>query len=392
MSCSVLMTSLSSADADAGPSVLPGSRILVAGSSTSDVCGVRDHAEILSASLAKAGVGVETVWEESGDSLPVWHLARVIVERCRRVQPDAVLLEYSVFAFSWRGIPVVVPLLAWALRRVGVPVILFAHEFAYPWRRRGWRGWLHAVSQRVALAPLVATADALIVTTDNRVEWMQSRWWLPGRPVICAPVFSNISVSSSASSVEEIPGRVGIFSFGAECLEDTLVTAAIARVTRVVPDAHLLLIGAPGPDSAAGRRWKQVADEAGCPVMFTGAVEEDEVSTQLSTCPVMLFPDPAGPSSRKTSLAAALAHGRAVIALDGPERWKEFLGADAVVMVEPSPERLAASLGHLLTDPAERSRIGGNARAFAEQHQSPARAAEQVLMLTQRVVDAGSAP
>lgn len=46
------------------------------------------------------------------------------------------ILHNSVFAHSWRGIPASVPILSLILRRLGVPGILFAHQFAYSWNQR----------------------------------------------------------------------------------------------------------------------------------------------------------------------------------------------------------------------------------------------------------------
>lgn len=348
------------------PNISPSIRILVAGISTTANCGVRDHARILSETLERNGAQVTTSWlEQFTGPFGVAKLARELWRQRKLKQHETLIVHYSVFAYARRGIPIGVPFLALTLRCLGTPVVLFAHEFAYPWGRRGWRGAIQATTQRAALLPLIGTCDAIVVTTEDRLRWLETRWWLPRRAVVCAPVFSNIRPNPSLALPQEVPGRIGVFSFGAEGLDAKLVTAAVAEVARERPNAHLVLIGAPGPQSAPGQRWRQAAADAKCPLTFTGMASEAETSERLSTCQLIIFPDPAGPSSRKTSLAAALTHARAVIALNGPQSWSELVAAGAIVIVEPRLQPLAAALADLLADDVTRSAIARRALAFA---------------------------
>lgn len=345
-----------------------GLRLVVAGVSQAPVCGVRDHAIRLAAGLQRAGACVSIVWtEDTGGQRP--SLARWMADlarRCREHEADAVLLHYSVFAFSWHGVPIGVPLLAVRLRRLGVQVVLFAHEYAYPWGQRGWRGAVHAVTQRAVLVPLVAVCGAAVVTTPGRQRWLSTRLWLPRRSVGFAPVFSNISPTPGAPSIRPVQGRIGLFSFGAEGLALDVVVDAVAEVSRRCPQAHLVLIGAPGPGSPAAERWRRAASHVGCPLVFTGIAEETEVSRELAACSVIVFPDPWGPSSRKTSLAAALAHGKAVVALDGPHTWRDLVSAGAVSVVAPQPRALAGELCRFLLDPDASAEAGERAHDFHE--------------------------
>lgn len=367
---------------------VPSLQVVVAGISSTKVCGVRDHARILTSALEDRGVKVTSLWVEAPSGASgVTELVRSLRRQTRAEQPDAVLLHYSVFAYAWRGLPLGVPLLAMMLRRLNVRSVLFAHEFAYPWGRRGWRGAVHAATQRAALAPLVAASSAVVVTTRERVLWLRTRWWLPQRPMACAPVFSNISPHPSSRSIAPVPGRVGLFSFGAEGLAVEIVTGAVAEVAKRSPRTHLVLIGAPGPDSPAGEHWRMAAQVVGCPLAFTGVGEEAAVSRELAACQLVVFADPAGPSSRKTSLAAALVHGRAVVALDGPQRSEEFVDARSVVVVEPSVEALAAELTRLLADDVARLDLGARALKFAHRRVSASQTAAIVISVVE-----GSAP
>lgn len=353
--------------------------ILVAGVSDGSFCGVQDHAAVLSNALGETGLTVTTVWLDAASGVArATRLGHELYRRCQEVRPAAVLLHYSVFSFSYRGVPAGVPALAACLWRLGIPVVLFAHEFAYPWGRRGWRGAVHAATQRVALAPLFFASAAVIVTTVERVCWLRTRRWLPRRPVVFIPVFSNISPSESAHASAKEPGRIGLFSFGAEGLAVDIVIGAVADVARRCPDAHLVLIGGPGPESPTSEQWRRAANAAGCRVAFTGVVEEVELSRQLAACEIIVFADPVGPSSRKTSLAAALAHGLAVVALDGPQSWRELIDCGGVVVVEPQVQALSNALGRLLADNDARADVGLRGQALYEAELAPEWAAQRV--------------
>lgn len=370
------MSRTGATDCGAGPL-----RLVVAGVSRAPVCGVRDHAIRLAAALQRAGACVSIVWTEDAGGQPS-SLARWtadLARRCQEDKADAVLLHYSVFAFSRHGVPTGVPLLAARLRRLGVPVVLIAHEYAYPWGQRGWRGAVHAIAQRAVLVPLVSVCGAAVVTTSGRQRWLSTRRWLPQRSVGFAPVFTNISPGPRAASIRPVQGRIGLFSFGAEGLAADLVVDAVAEVSRRCPQAHLALIGAPGPGGPAGERWRRAASRAGCPLSFTGIVDETEVSSELAACSVIVFPDPGGPSSRKTSLAAALAHGKAVVALDGPNTWGDLVTASAVTVVAPHRRALSRELCRLLLDPVANAEASERAHDFHEAHLSTATTVEVVL-------------
>lgn len=365
-------------------------KVVVAGISDGPFCGVHDHAEVLSNALREAGLSVTTAWSHAAPGATrTRRFGHELRRRCQEVRPAAVLLHYSVFSFSYRGVPAGVPALAARLRRLGIPVVLFAHEFAYPWGRRGWRGAIHAVTQRVALIPLFSASAVVVVTTPERVRWLRTRGWLAGRPVLLTPVFSNIMPPKLGNPPATEPGRIGLFGFGAEGQAIDLVVGAVADVAHRSTAAHLMLIGSPGPDSPAAEQWKFAARAANCPLTFTGAADSAEVSRQLRSCQLIVFADPAGPTSRKTSLAAALAHGQVVVALDGPQRWGDLVEAGAVVVVDSTRAALAARLDDLLAHATDRAVIAERALSFAEQHLDPRRAAATVLRAIDSAVSAG---
>jgi hypothetical protein len=146
---------------------------------------------------------------------------------------------------------------------------------------------------------------------------------------------------------------------------------------------RLRLLGAPGRESPAGASWLEGARSRNLTGMlsFSGALPAQALSNELAACDVLLFADGAGPTSRKGTLAASLASGRAVVAIDGPQSWPELVSAEAVRLADASPRGLAAAISALLGDAHERVALGGRGRAFAELHMGVDRTAKAVWTL-----------
>jgi glycosyltransferase involved in cell wall biosynthesis len=69
--------------------------------------------------------------------------------------------------------------------------------------------------------------------------------------------------------------------------------------------------------------------------------------------------------SRKTTLAASLASGRPVLAVDGPQRWAELVEAGAAMIASPTADALADAIAVLLQDESARERLGARGQSFA---------------------------
>lgn len=338
------------------------------GFSQSEVCGVRDYATILAHQMRTLGYGARLFWYQTSDSSPLglFRLGDVI----RKVsEAQVVVFNYSVFAGAWHGIPISVPLLAWRLWKAPSVVVLVAHEMVYPWGRRGWRGFIHALTQRWALLPLVAASTVVVVTTKERRNWLRTRRWLPSRPVVWAPVFSNVPVRSQGSTAPRSASlTVGVFGYGHESQRRDVIVRAVSGAASRLEGVELVLIGGPGPCSTQGAAWQESARATNCPCRFTGILAPDELSRELSELGVLLFFDDAGPTSRKTTLAAALAHAVPTIALDGPNRWEEMVDSGAVELSAPNAKALESALLTVLTDCARRQRLARAGRRFYDRY------------------------
>jgi glycosyltransferase involved in cell wall biosynthesis len=342
------------------------------GISEGPVCGVRDWSDQMAEALTRLGVEVGHNWLEREAGVGVTSTARrlarwtdEVVQTFQRDKPDVAVLSYSAFSYSHRGIPLFAPLMCAALRRTGVPVVCVLHEYAYPFRRHGPKGLAWALSQRAVLPVIVATSAALVFTSDRRREAAVP--WRPRRPTFSLPVSSNVPVIERSSYDNRWErSAVGLFGYAYEDIPRSMIARALSIVKDSLPGLHLRLIGAPGRASEAARSWQSLADAFGIELDVTGVLEPNELSLALSATSVMLFASDEGPTSRRTTLAACLQHGKAVIATDGPATWPALRSKEAILIVPPDPTALADAIILLQTDQIERVKYEERAAEFYE--------------------------
>jgi Glycosyl transferases group 1 len=377
-------------------------RIAVVGVSINPICGARDHGTLLARELERGGASCTMHWltrserslRGSRREIRAW-LERLTAE-LRDGSTDVVLLHYSVFSYAHAGVPLFVRPLASVLRRSGIPTVAVLHEIAYSWHSAGARGKVWAMTHRAAFVEVMRVSAAALATTDARAEWIQSRRWLPKRPLAVAPVFSNLPAPSIASApsaapsgapgVEHVGDTIGLFGYAYDAAATPLVLDALRCLVDERGETRLLLLGAPGGESPAALRWRAAAKARGLAdaLSFSGTLSAQELSNALASCEVLLFVASAGPSSRKGTLAASLASGRPVVAVDGPNRWEELARSGAALIVEPTAEALSAAVGGLLADAVEHEALGARSAAFSREQMSVARTAATVSDLIER--------
>lgn len=363
------------------------SRIVQVGISTECICGVRDCATLLATAFAERGVEAPLLWCEISGRRPRADRAMVrewrarIRARVRSGQTDSVLLHYSAFAFGWRGLSNFAPPLSRELGSLGVPILGFFHELAYPFGRRGLRGTIQALAQHVALRPVLQACDAAVVTTEQRLDWLLSARWLPRRPAVFVPIPSNLPpVGGEVVGTNErlVVALVGYGSPGASV---TVVAEAVARLHLYHHAMTLLLVGAPGPEGSPAARWRRELDARECSAVlkFTGIQPRDRLARALAGADLVVFPDRSGPDSRSGMLSAALAGGKPVLAFDGPETWRPLGSEAAVALVPHNADALAKELLRYASDASLRAAQGESARSFYSRWSSPDAAVEKVL-------------
>ena len=405
-------------------------RVAVVGMSVGPTCGARDHALLLADGLSREQVSCSLHWlqrrEQSfrGGRVETRAWARALAGELAHERPDAVLLHYSVFAYSHRGLPLFVAPTLSALRRSGIPVVTVLHEFVYPWRHGGLRGKVWALTQRALLIDVMRGSAAVLLTTDFRARWLASRPWLPRRAAAVAPVFSNLPPpvdgsplacadprSTLAGSLPvPVPAHLppalteplghraqpvlGLFGYSYQGAALSLVLDAIVLLSKGGVAPRLVLLGAPGRTSAVAGTWVREARARGIEhaLEFSDTLPAQDLSNALAACDLLLFADAAGPSSRKGTLAASLASGRPVLAIDGPRRWLELVWAEAAAVVEPTAPALANAIRELLADDDAHETLGARGRVFAEERMGVGRTAETVLELLDGVVSVDPSP
>ena len=378
-----------------------GAKIGVLGVSLGRPCGVHAHATALADELRRNDVGCSLHWLWRNDAplaasrseLRAW-TKRLGVE-LHAEKPDALLLHYSVFAYSFRGFPVFVQPLLSVMRDLGVPTVTLLHEYAYPWHRGGLRGAGWALSQRALLYEVMRASAAVLATTDFRADWLSTRSWLPDRSIALAPVFSGLPPASvaAADTAEHEAHVLGLLARGTRvsrsrscsmlcrscrCAASMRSWCCWARLGAAPPRASRGWL--PPPREASSGRWS-----------FSGMLAAQELADRLTTCDVLLSADRIGPTSRRTTLAASLAAGRPVVALDGRHTWRELRQAQAALIVQPRADALADALAELLLDGGMRAQLARRGSQFAMRAMSVERSAHAVGEVLDEVIG-GSPP
>lgn len=359
---------------------MAGEEVIVVGMSSNKVCGVRGYAEVTAGALAATGAPVCTVWftfePAAGPFATLRRFGRFLRSFRRMLdrRPGASLLvHYSVFAYGWRGVPV----LAWPLTLVLVfsrrPTVIVMHEFALRFRAIFSRASLLATLHRLTLPALVGASDAVVVLTDARGRWFMRRNWIPSKPVLMVPATSPLPECPRRPDRSDEDGfSIGVFGYAHEGSRPDLVLRALAHLRQAGLACELVLIGQPGAASSAGRAWVQTARDSGEPrPSFTGSLSKGDIVSALQARTLIVSPYETGPESRKTTIASTLAAGAPLVALDGPDRWNALSVAGAVQLAPAAALELAAVLASLIRDDEGRRSLGVRGRSFYEANMSP---------------------
>ena len=351
---------------------LPG--VIVAGMVPPGESGVHHYGRLLALELRRRGFNVHEHWVVSEGRY--WRQAvaasgQFLRLACSTPGDTSVIWNYSSFAYGYRGLSLGGVFFGVVLRFRGSKVVTVLHELTYPFGRRGWRGNVQALAQRLALQPVLAGSDVAVVTTAQRARSLSRRRWPARLTVHTAPVFSTIGAPEQITWGPAVGSEpvVGVLNSTGDGARPDVIVGALARVPGSCRPS-LVLLGSPGPRHPAAKHWSEEAERRGVAdrVMFSGVVSEPELRRRIESCDVIVLPNDHGPSGRRTTLGAALAHGIPTIALDGPERWQELAEADALEIVPPEEAAVAAALRQILGSPVRQKELSANGRAFYERH------------------------
>lgn len=164
-----------------------------------------------------------------------------------------------------------------------------------------------------------------------------------------------------------------------------LLIDVVPRVLRDVPEARFVLVGGVGAE----------IDALGAQVTRLGVTErvrlvaqrpQSEVAGLLAAADVLVSPREQG-INPPGKLFSYLASGRPVVAVDRPIHT-QILDAASAILVEPTPEALAAGLVAAMRDPARVARTTVAAAALLRERYAPARRREAYDTLLRLIEDA----
>jgi glycosyltransferase involved in cell wall biosynthesis len=272
--------------------------------------GILDYSERLAAELRRRGHRVRV--------LPLGHgLARslgAIHRSCRRGRGvDWTMLQYSHLAWSRRGFPLGALAIAATVRLGGTKLAVTLHD-PLPFGGTRVRDRIRTFTQLVVMRVLVLLAHRAFVTVDPSViSWAGSRM---SAVLSLVPVGSNVGVMTRGRAQGE-ERTVVVFGVTENNVDEATRIARVVRtVRRSLPDLALQVVG-----RGAQQAMPVLQRELGCSdvrLSVHGVIAAREVALHIADADVLLFLR-GGASSRRGTIAAAIACGTPIVAERGPE-------------------------------------------------------------------------
>jgi glycosyltransferase involved in cell wall biosynthesis len=329
--------------------------------------------------LTSAGRGIDAGGDGNGAPrvLPIvkrWDLLHLpaLIKVLKRVNADVYILEFVVFMYGRGGVaPWMLAFFPAFEKGVGRTLVLNVHETFRP-RRPGLKGTvLSYISYRIFKAAVRGSTRA-VVTNRYRQQVLHRSLAVDPARVSRIPVGANVLPAGAKRRAARNGDDVRVTSFGLwngdRALED--VVRAVGAVAAQRP-VRLSLVGGYGNENGRVAEVRRLSEESGLNgrLEITGALPSAAVSDYLSRSDIFVSPEAAGPSGRRGSLLAALAHGLPVVAYDGRESEAVFRDGDNIILVpEGDAEALAAALKRLAASRKLRRELGKRARETFEEH------------------------
>jgi hypothetical protein len=276
---------------------------------------------------------------------------------------DLLIVQYNPLAYGrWGFAPRLPYLIARARRRQpAMRTAAIVHEtFSEPDRLRSWPP---AIWQRLQLFTVARVVDVMEFAIGRWAERLDR--WSPGSAAHHLPSPSNLPDMSAererarlALGVAE--GDLVAATFGAaHVLRMTAwIVAGANALTGLDRTVHLLNLAAEAPS------FEGLRDDVR--LVTPGELEDEELASHIAAADVVLLPWRDGASTKRSTLMAALQHGRPVVSTVGENTDPVLRSAtDAVRLVSvhdrPSFVEATVAMGR---DPAVRARTGQEARAL----------------------------
>ena len=358
--------------------------LILTGEFPPDCGGVGDYTAQLAAALAEAGDRVTVLRPPTSDALTAQNNVEIVAlpdhfglasreeigRHIDRLRPR-VLLQYVPQAFGMRGANV--PLCRWLRLRLqrGDDIRVMFHEpFLY----------LSPHPGQAALAA-VQRAMAAILLRASRHVYLSTAAWVPYLKPYAPREFSPVTLAIP-SAIPRVDRPALVEATRTHFLGDSasrLIGHFGTYGNHIAPLVRHALISVLQRDTAVaalcvGDRSAAFVDDLNRSVPAirnrihaTGRLTAEDVSVHLQACDLLLQPFPDGVTTRRTSIMAGLANGRAVITTDGVLTESVWRDSRAAVLV-PAGDRsaLVSGIEKLIADPDERMVLAKRATSVYE--------------------------
>jgi glycosyltransferase involved in cell wall biosynthesis len=283
-------------------------------------------------------------------------------------KPRRLLVQWVPHGYGYKALNL--PFCLWLLYRSARYrdyVDLMVHEPFLDFTRRSWRQSAAAVVQRLMTIILLRAAGHVWVSTPTWTKVLQPYALLSRHTFDWLPIPSNVPALDDPTAVAAVRDRyapggilIGHFStFGPSITP--MLSEILPRLLTSASQASVLLIG--GGSAAFRSSFVSEHPNLAQRVHATGRLDARDLSFHVSACDVLMQPYPDGVTSRRTTVMAALSHGRPVVTTSGPLTESFWKSSNAVVLagVEDADAFVSSVLG-LLDNPTKRTQIAECAR------------------------------
>jgi glycosyltransferase involved in cell wall biosynthesis len=309
----------------------------------------------------------------------------------RSFRPDLMVVAYVPLGYGPRtgGIAPAFAFWCFGLRgRLNCRAVLLAHEASLPvvyfFKQRQLKLAALGVVQAAQFRVLVPCFDAVLFSTEGtRQIWARGMPNVAGRfhtIRICSNIPYHPSADPTAdliSAGHSVPSTtILFFGTGHDSALLDYVEEAFVELLKIAPDAGLVVVGM---DSEKLRRLRPSFEHYGARVQALGYVAAPQVSLWLQAAKLVLAPLIEGVSARKTTVMAALQHGRAVLTTRGFHTRSDIAWDEICILAPLDRKAFAAAAVNALRNLDWREEIGRAARTEYEAHASALVAASRIL-------------